>query len=182
MTVIEIIDAFTFYGLDVIALAAATVLSVQILKLTLFKKCQKKVLTFLPFVIGCILYAGYAALRNLSFLFVLNNYVSVIEHGFAVGALSTVIYVWYEQFIRNKKPASLAEGIIATLIDGYVPDGETEKLAREIATALERDVTGDGANKIACILNDNRGDEVTERDVTLLARLIIDTLAHLTVQ
>lgn len=182
MTVIEIIDAFTFYGLDVIALAVATVILVQILKLTVFKRCQKKVVTFLPFLVGCLLYSVYAALRNLSFYYVLRNYVSVIEHGFAVGALSTVVYVWYEQFIRNKKTASPSEGIIATLISGYVPDGETERLAGEIALALERDVTGDGANKIAEILNANREEKITERDITLLARLIIETLARLSIK
>lgn len=182
MTVIEIIDAFTFYGLDVIALAVATVLLVQILKVTAFKKCQKKVVTFLPFIVGCLLYAGYSALRNLSFCYIVSNYVAVIEHGFAVGALSTVIYVWYEQFIRHDKTVSATEGIIATLIDGYVPDGETEALAKQIALALERDVTGNGADKIAEILNANKQGEITERDVALLARLIIDTLAHMSIK
>ena len=139
-------------------------------------------LTFLPFTLGCLLYAGYSALLDMSFVYIFDNYVSIMEHGFAVGALSTVVYVWYEQFIRNKKPVSATEGVIATLIDGYVPDGETERLAKEIAHALECDVTGGGANKIALILNENRPETVTEKDITLLSRLIIETLAHLTVK
>ena len=90
MTVIQIIDTFTFYGLDIFALAAVTCALVQILKLTLFKKCKKKLVTLAPFIIGSILYAGYAALVNLSFVFVAKNYVSVLEHGFSVGALSKI--------------------------------------------------------------------------------------------
>ena len=73
MTVIQIIDTFTFYGLDIFALAAVTCALVQILKLTLFKKCKKKLVTLAPFIIGSILYAGYAALVNLSFVFVAKN-------------------------------------------------------------------------------------------------------------
>lgn len=179
MTVFEIIDAFTFYGLDVIALAAATSVTVQILKLTLLKNCQRKIITFLPFLVGSLLYTGYSALINLSFRYVLDNYVSVLEHGFSVGALSTLIYVWYEQFVRNKSKESVAEGIISTLIEEYVPNEEVARIASEIAHAIEKDVTGDGAKKTAEILTANSLDDVTESDIKVLSRLIIETLAHM---
>ncbi len=179
LTIIEIIDTFTFYGLDIIALAAVTCILVQLLKISLFKKCQKKVLTFLPFLIGSLLYAGYSALLHLSFKYLVDNYVSVLEHGFSVGALSTIIYVWYEQFVRNKKSASTTQSVIKTLIDGYVPSEAVEKIAEEIALAIEKDVTGDGAKKTAEILGANRPEDVTEGDVKLLSKLIIETLAHL---
>ena len=48
MTVIEIIDAFTFYGLDVILLAAATAVAVQLCKVTFLKRLNRKIVTFLP--------------------------------------------------------------------------------------------------------------------------------------
>lgn len=178
MTVFEIIDAFTFYGLDVILLAAATSVAVQILKLTLLKNCQKKLVTFLPFLIGTLLYTGYCALIKLSFRYVLHNYVSVLEHGFSVGALSTLIYVWYEQFVRNKDRGSATAGVISTLIAEYVPGEELEKIAAEIARAIEKDVTGDGAKKTADILTAYSLENVTENDIKVLARLIIETLAH----
>ena len=54
----EILDAFTFYGLDIMLLAALTTLCVQILKISLLKKCQKKILTFLPFIVGCVFYGA----------------------------------------------------------------------------------------------------------------------------
>lgn len=181
LTIIEIIDTFTFYGLDIIALAAATCLLVQLIKVLIFKKRQKKVLTFLPFFVGSLLYAGYSALVHLSFKYLADNYVLILEHGFSVGALSTVIYIWYEQFVRGKKTTSATQGVIQTLIDGYVPSDETEKIAAEIASALELDVTGDGAKKTAEILEAHRPDEVTERDIKLLSKLIIQTLAHMSV-
>ncbi len=181
MTVFEIIDAFTFYGLDVIALAVATSVLVQVLKLTLFKNCQKKIITFLPFLIGALLYTGYSALINLSIRYVADNYVGVIEHGFSVGALSTLIYVWYEQFVRNKSKGSATAGVISTLIAEYVPSEQLSEIAAEIARAIEKDVTGDGAKKTADILSEHRLEDVTENDIKVLARLIIETLAHISI-
>lgn len=179
MTVFEIIEAFTFYGFDIIALAVATSISVQILKRTLLKNCQKKIITFLPFAIGALLYAGYCALVHLSFRYILDNYVSVLEHGFSVGALSTLIYVWYEQFVRNKNTGSAAAQVISTLIEEYVPKEELLSIAEEIARAIQRDVTGDGAKKTADILTAHSLEEVTENDIKVLSRLIIETLAHI---
>lgn len=179
MTIIKIIDTFTFYGLDVIALAAATCAVIQLLKITLFKNRCKKILTFLPFIVGWILYFAYTALVNLSFEYVLNNYVEVLEHGFSVGALSTVIYVWYEQFVRGKKTVSESAAVIAALIEGYVPDEKTEEIAEKIAQAIERDVTGDGAKKAAEILAEYNPEDSSETDLKLLSRLIIETLASI---
>ena len=179
MNIIQIIDAFTFYGLDVILLATTNCALVQILKVTIFKKCQKKVVTFLPFFVGGALYAAYSALINLNFSYVVENYLSVLEHGFSVGALSTVVYVWYEQFVREKKSAGATAGVIKTLIDGYVPDDAAEKVAEEIARAIECDVLGDGAKKTADILAANSLEEVDEKDIALLSKLVIETLAHI---
>lgn len=179
LTIIEIIDTFTFYGLDVIALAAATCAIVQILKITLFKKCRKKLLTFLPFLTGGVLYVAYSALINLSFKYVLDNYVLILEHGFSVGALSTVIYVWYEQFVRGERKVSESASVIATLIEGYVPDEQTERIAQKIAETIEKDVTGDGAKKTAEILAEYDPEGASECDLKLLSRLIIETLARI---
>ena len=181
MTIIQIIDTFTFYGLDIITLAALTCVTVQIVKLTILKNIRKKIVTFLPLVLGTLFYAAYAATVNLSAAWVLENYVSVIEHGISVGALSTLIYVWYEQFVREKKCVSATQAIIATLIEGYVPSERIESTAKAICEALERDVTGNGANRIAEILNENNGEDVSETDIKLLSKLIIETLAHINV-
>ena len=179
MTIIKIIDAFTFYGLDVLCLAALTCLLVQIFKRTLLKKVNKKIVTFLPFATGTLLYAVYAAVRNLSVLYVLNEYVSVLEHGLSVGAAATLLYVLYEQFVREKKTVSASAGIISTLIEGYVPSEHVEKAAVRISEAIEKDVTGNGAGKACEILGEYADGEIKENDLKLLSRLIIETLAHI---
>lgn len=180
MTFVEIIDAFTFYGADVLLLALVTVGIVQLVKITLFKKAQKKLLTFLPFIIGTVLYAVYAAIRHLSFIYLIEEYASVLEHGVSVGAAATLYYVLYEQFIREKKGLSEVEKVIATLIEQYIPKENVEKAAKAVAEAIERDVTGNGALRAKEILTEYSGGEISESDIQLLSRLIIEMLAHMT--
>lgn len=180
MTVLEIIDAFTFYGIDVILISVLCTFTVQLLKVTLFKKISKKIMTFLPFTIGTLLYAAYAAARNLSLAYFLQEYIDVLEHGVSVGALSTLIYVLYEQFVRVKKSGLTAtESIISTLIEGYVPSDKLEEVAKRVAEAIQKDVTGNGSRRAAEILQEFGGEEISERDIQLLSRLIIETLAHI---
>ncbi|MBD5583979.1 MAG: hypothetical protein HDQ88_02770 [Clostridia bacterium] len=179
MTVIKIIDAFTFYGFDVVLLAFLTALTVQLFKATFLKRVKRKLFTFLPFILGAFYYAVYAAVKNLSLAYLLDEYLSVLEHGVSVGAVATLLYVVYEQFVREKKTSSPTEGVISTLVEGYVPDGNAEEVAKLIAEAIERDVTGSGAERAFEILKENSGDDVTERDIKLLSKLIIETLAHL---
>ena len=179
MSIFQIIDAFAFYGFDVIVLGALTSVTVQILKKTLLKKCNKKIFTFLPFIFGTLFYAAYAAVRHLSLEYLIENYITVMEYGFSVGALSTLTFVCYEQFLQNKTTVSATEGVIATLIAGYVPSDSVENVAKLIAEAIGRDVLGDGAKRTAEILTENQCENVTENDVKLLAKLIIETLAHL---
>ena len=179
MTFIQIIDAFTFYGIDVLLLALATALLTQLLKITLFKRAQKKLVTFMPFVIGTLLYAVYAAVRNLSFFYLIEEYASIIEHGFSVGGAATLYYVLYEQFVREKSNLTSTEKVISTLIEGYVPADSVEKAAKAVAEAIERDVTGNGATRAQEILCEFSDGEITERDVQLLSKLIIETLAHM---
>lgn len=180
MTFIEIIDTFTFYGIDVLLLALATAGVTQLLKITLFKKANKKLVTFLPFIIGTLFYAAYAAVYNLSFFYIFEEYTSVLEHGISVGAAATLYYVLYEQFVREKDSLSSTEKVISTLIEGYVPSDCLEQVAREVAEAIQKDVTGNGATRAQEILFEYSDGEISERDIQLLSKLIIETLAHMT--
>lgn len=173
------IDTLTLYGVDIAAISVLTCTVVQILKRTLLKNCRKKILTFLPFVLGTVFYAVFAAVSNLSLSFLIDELPYICERGFTIGSLSTVMYVWYEQFVREDGRTSETEGVISTLIEGYVPTDEVEKTAKSIAEAISRDVTGDGAKRTAEILNASRNGDVTERDVALLSKLIIESLAHI---
>lgn len=179
MSLIQIFNTFTFYGPAVTALALATALVTQLIKKTLLARAQKKLVTFLPFMLGTLLYAVYAAVCNLSLRFLIDEYVSVIEHGFSVGAVATLYYVLYEQFIRVKSGLSETEKVIAALIEGYVPTDSVEAAAKAVAEAIARDVTGSGAARAREILAEYAG-EISERDLQLLSKLIIETLAHLT--
>lgn len=179
MSFIQIINTFTFYGFDVAALALLTSVATQLIKKLLFKRANKKLVTFLPFILGTLFYAVYAAVRNLSILYVLDEYVSILEHGISVGAVATLYYVLYEQFVREKSGLTETEKVISTLIEGYIPADSVEAAAKEVAKALERDVTGNGATRAKEILAEFSNGEISERDLQLLSKLIIETLAHL---
>lgn len=180
LTIIKIIDAFTFYGVDVLLLAALTAAVTQVLKISVLKKLKKKILTFLPFVLGTLFYAIYECVCNLNIRLLLTDYVTIIEHGISVGAVATLLYVLHEQFIREKKGCTQTEQVVATLLEGYVPTDSVEKAAKEVAAAIERDVTGNGAARAEEIIGMYCEGEITERDIKLLSKLIIETLAHIT--
>ena len=179
MDIFDIIDTLSGYGADIAIFSALTCAAVQILKRTLLKNCQKKVLTFLPFALGALICAVFAAAVNADICYPLRELPAVCERGFAVGSLSTLIYVWYEQFIRAKDDADKNRDVIATLIEGYVPADEVKDAAKSIAGAIERDVTGDGATRAEEILLNHAGEGISKRDAAMLAKLIIETLAHL---
>lgn len=179
MDIFSIIDTLTGYGADIAFISVMTCAVVQILKRTVLRNCQKKVLTFLPFLLGTIFYAAFTAAYSLSIAPLVDGLPEVCERGFTIGSLSTVIYVWYEQFVRAKDTKSATEGVIATLIEGYVPTDEVESVAKNIAEAISRDVSGEGAKRTAEILTANTGEGTSERDIALLSKLIIETLAHL---
>lgn len=176
---IKLIETFTFYGADVILLASLTNLVVYLLKISVLKKMQKKLLTFVPFAVGTVLYAAYAALKAMSFAPILSGYTDVLEHGISVGAVSTLLYVLYEQFVRDKKSGNAAEQVIEKLIAGYVAEGSAKSAASLIVAALGRDVTGDGAKRTQEIILENAAENVTEQDAAMLAKLIIETVARL---
>ena len=180
LSLIQIFASFTFYGIDISLLALLTVVLTQVIKKTVFKHAQKMVITFLPFILGTLFYAVYASVSRLSILYLAEEYVSVIEHGISVGAVATLYYILYEQFIRVKDNLSETEKVIATLIEGYIPTDSVEGAASAIAEAIERDVTGNGMSKAKEILAEYSNGEICERDLQLLCKLIIETLAHLT--
>lgn len=180
MSFFQIINTFTLYGFDIGGLAVITSFLTQLFKNLLFKNKQKKLATFLPFILGTLLYAVYAAVRNLSFVYLIENYVSVLEHGISVGAVATLYYVLYEQFVRVKDNLSETESVISTLIEGFVPSKNVEAAAKAVTAAIEKDVTGNGAQKAREIILSYSDGNISENDIELLSRLIIETLAHLT--
>ena len=178
MTITKIIGAFTLYGVDVIFLAVLTTVLIQLLKLFIPKSAAKKLLTFLPFLIGTALYAGYFALLKGSAKTIISEYVSVVEHGFSVGALSTVVYVLYEQFVRGEKQKSLSAAVCENLLTGYIA-GDLSAVAAEVASIVESDVTESALQKVKNKIAENAAEGVDERDIILLSKAVIETLSHI---
>lgn len=173
MNYIKIIELFTFYGVDVFVLAAITSAVTQALKNTLFKKADKKIITFLPFVIGVILYTAYTLLSRLSFDFLAANWVSTLESGFSVGAAATFLYVLYEQFVRGATTTSATLTAVAEVLSGFVENGKEESVA---ACILEQAKSGGSVEEI---LRKSVQSDVSSESVKLIVRAVEALLAHI---
>lgn len=170
---------FVFYGLDVAALAFVTAVIAQVLKKTALKNVPNKLYTFLPFIIGALLYAAYESICRSDWLYCFHNFASVLEYGAIIGALSTCIYVLYEQFIRGNGKLS-RQSVIESLLEGYVAEENAASAAALIAEAIEGGAD-ESAEAVAQIIKDN-AETASDGDVQLLAELIVKTLATLSVE
>lgn len=179
LTIIQLINTFTFYGIDTVLLAALTTVTVAIIKKLFFKKASKKLLTFLPFIIGTIFYCAYSAVINLSVAHVLNGISVHLEKGFAVGATATILYVIYEQFVRGDKSTPLSESVVKTILEGYIISSELDRVSKSAYEAIVNDVTGSALERVKHIISEHTAEGVNEREILLLAKTLCDTLAHL---
>lgn len=139
MEIANFIDTLSLYGADIALLSAATCIAFAVLKRTLLKKCPKKLMTFMPFVLGIAIYAFYAAVSNVGLDYVAHEIYYICERGFTVGSLSTAIYVWYEQLAGKGGGLTARESVVYALIAAYVPTEEAENAAKLIAEAFESD-------------------------------------------
>lgn len=179
VTIIQLINTFTFYGIDVVLLAVLTTITVAIIKKLFFKKASKKLLTFLPFIIGTLFYCGYSALVNMSFSPVINGFSEHLEKGFAVGATATIFYVVYEQFVRGDSSTPLSESVAKTILEGYVKSDDLDSVAKSVSEAVLNDVTGSASERIRRIISEHADESTDEREILLLAKTLYDTLLHL---
>lgn len=169
------IDAFNLYGLDITLLGAATAVVAAILRRTVFKKANAKILALLPFATGALIYAAYYAAVNSGFGKIGSDYACVIGRGFTVGAVSTLIFALYEKITQNKGGLTLSETVVKILIEGCVPQDKTESAAREICEAV-KEIEDGVAPKIAEILI-NHGAESDGAQTT--SELVAETLKSL---
>ena len=179
LTIIQLINTFTLYGIDTIMLAALTTATVAIIKKLFFKKASKKLLTFLPFIIGTIFYCAYSAIINLSVASVINEISAHLEKGFAVGATSTILYVVYEQFVRGDKSTPLSESVAKAILEGYIKSDELSNASKSAYEAVVNDVTGSALERVKQIISEHAAEGVNEREILLLAKTLCDTLSHL---
>ena len=179
LTIIQLINTFTFYGIDTVLLASLTTVTVAIIKKLFFKKASKKLLTFLPFIVGTLFYCGYSALVNFSLTPIINDISEHLEKGFAVGATATVIYIIYEQFLRGNRSASIFESVTKTILQGYIKSEELDATAKSACEALLNDVTGSALERVREIISEHAEEGTGEREILLLAKTLCDTLSHL---
>ena len=179
LNIIQLINTFTFYGIDTVLLAALTTVAVAIIKKLFFKKVSKKILTFLPFIIGTVFYCAYSAVTSLSFAPLINGFSAHLEKGFAVGATSTVLYVVYEQFVRGNKSTPLLESVAKTVLEGYIKSGELDETAKSAYETIVNDVTGTAPERVRSIIAEHAAEGTSEREILLLTKTLCDTLSHL---
>ena len=179
MTVIQLINAFTFYGIDVVLLAILTTVIVAIIKKLFFKKTSKKILTILPFLLGTLFYCAYSALANWSFSYIVSNISAHLEKGFAVGATATIIYVIYEQFVRGDSTTPLSESVAKTILEGYIVGEYLDCVAKSVSEAILNDVTGSALERVRTIISEHADEKATEREILLLSKTLCDTISHL---
>ena len=134
MTFIEIVDLFTCYGLDILALAVITAVICGLVR-SVVKRVSARLYTFLPFLIGVALYIAYAAITRLSFVYVLKNFTEVTGHGVSTGALATGILFFFGHFLKGDISLDLS-AMIAEMLEGFVSEGELGDAAKEIAATV----------------------------------------------
>lgn len=176
MTYFEITDLFTLYGVDVAVLGIVTCAITQILKTTLLKKAPNKIYTFLPFIIGCVLYFCYFAAVNRSAMFALENFARVFERGLSVGAAATMVYVIYEQFVRGAKKGKDAKTVaIEFLLEGYFEGEKLDTVAQNLAGC---GADGNAAEEKAAEILASAAGDLSAGEIKALSRLVAKTLAQ----
>ena len=128
MTALQFVNTFRMFGADVLLLALAVTCLTSLLKKTVMQNCNKKVFVFLPFAIGLVVYAVFAALITLSAAPFTTDLLLTLEKGFSCGLAATLYYVLYEQFIRAPKDKAQKKPL-SPLLDGIVPDESKEEAA-----------------------------------------------------
>ena len=134
MTALQFFHALRTFGADVLLLALGVTLLTSLLKKTVMKSFNKKTFVFLPFAIGIILYAVYAALVSWSPDPFSKDLLLTVEKGSSCGLAANLYYVLYEQFFRASKSAQKTDPLYP-LLDGIVPD---DKKAEAAAALIEK--------------------------------------------
>ncbi len=135
MELFQFISYLRQFNADAVLIGAAVWGLTFLLRRTLLKKMPKKYLTFVPFVLGILLCAAYAAVTG-GFS---AGAAAIIGRGITCGAIATVIHVVYEQFFRNGKGGSAAAQCVKTLLadSGAIDDAEAEAIAAAVGSDRE---------------------------------------------
>ena len=143
MTITQYFSAFRLFHADTLLLALGVTLTCSLLKKTVLQRVPKRIIVFLPFLLGLAFFAAYRAVKTGGQLCFLSEIPEILEGGFASGCAATLYYNIYEQFVRKKPDdAAMAVSPLLPVLEGIV-DGDR---AEEAANALYeggKDLTGD---------------------------------------
>jgi hypothetical protein len=183
MSLFQIFNAFEKYSFDVLFLALIVVIITSFIKRIILKNKYKKIVTFIPFFVGIAVYILYLYVffnKNIKILITTEN----IKNGFITGGLSTVYYVFYEQFIRGKRDIAtfnITELTIEGILSSIVIKNYLESTAKVIAekTADRLNDKSYCCNIITETVNGKLISGISPSDVLLNAKLIISALNSL---
>lgn len=177
MKLVQVLDVMQEYSLKVLILAALVCGLTSIIKIWI-PDSKKKFLTFVPFILGIIVYSIYLLIAEGASEILKPD---TILSGFECGAAATIYYVLYEQFIRNKtfpkvtsKEALAVMGILNNTVKPECLEGVSEK----IANLLKDSSYGEEALTKLCaeLIIENGIDETIKKEVDILVKLIIKTI------
>ena len=118
-------DLFAFlsyirqFNVDVLVIGVAVWGLNKLLQNTLLKKVDGKYLTFVPFVLGALLYAAYAACTG-AFSQGAAAVGGVIAEGMTCGAVATVIGIICDK-VSAKEGPSVRAACVQTLVGNFAP-------------------------------------------------------------
>lgn len=99
MTIAQLIDLLRSYGVDILILGAADALLTALIGKIPEKILPKKYLTFIPFLLGFLLYALFFPLiKNLS----AEDFSVVLERGFGVGLTAILCNLLFARLTGKK--------------------------------------------------------------------------------
>ena len=130
MDAIEFFSFLRQFNADTVLIGAAVWGLTLLLKKTVLKKLTKKLLTFVPFVLGIALSAAVAA------IFGAEGWEQAVAQGVTCGSLATVIHVVCRQFSAGSRADAKAACVQAMLLPYRALSDEE---AAELAQAMDGD-------------------------------------------
>jgi len=177
MTIFEIIlRIIQEYSLAALGLGFIVCGLTAIIKRFVFKSGRlKKFLTFVPFVLGILIYA--------LFLLIIGKMTEILQletlySGIACGAVATTYYVVYEQFIRGKKTGMEISDTKALAVMGILNNILTAESLETVSNDIYEILNSDNeelckSEQILSLIKSNKRDDITEKEIKPLVKLIL---------
>ncbi|MCL1901021.1 MAG: hypothetical protein FWG51_01325 [Firmicutes bacterium] len=176
MTVLEIIlDIVHKYSIAILGLAFLVCGLTALVKRFLLKSYKlKKFLTFVPFILGTLVYA--------LFLLIVGKMSEIIRletlySGFACGAVATTYYIVYEQFIRGKTRIDISDTkalAVMGILERTIIKKDLEAVSNDIYIILSSDNEEQYKSKeILNLIILNKKEDITEKEIKPLVKLIL---------